>query len=143
MFEVDIQKITIPKEFQDVNCSPGKIERAVQLIRNNGIIKPIAVNSNLMLLDGYSRYLAAKSMGLKTVPCEYHEQFIHGTFEGNPKRYVWINSNHIPIKRGDLVVVENMKDEFATVRVKKVFSSKLKEKCPPRKSVLRKVTNYI
>lgn len=143
MFDVAIQKIIIPKEFQDIECSVYKIERAKQYIRqNNHIDKPIAVNNNLVLLDGYSRYLAAKALGLKKVPCERHEQFIYGTFEGNPKRYIWANRNHIPIKRGDLVIVENRQDEFATVKVRKIFSSAIKEQCPPRKTILRKVTNY-
>ena len=126
-------------------CSPLKVEKAKEQIIANGkkVAKPIVINNKKILLDGYSRYLAAKSLGLTTIPCEQHEQFIYGTFEGNPKPYVWANRNHIPIKKGDLVIVENREGEFATVKVKKIFMAKLHDNFPLRKTILRKATDEI
>jgi hypothetical protein len=72
--QVNIQDIHIPEDFLGTPPKEEKIVRAIQLIRQDPAnMKPITVNMNendqgkYILKDGYSRYLAARELGLKTV----------------------------------------------------------------------------
>jgi hypothetical protein len=78
---VHITDIIIPEEFAKTKCSYNKIRWAKEYYKRNGRFdKPITViaetnergNYNMLLLvDGYSRYLAALSLGLNYVSIEY------------------------------------------------------------------------
>lgn len=78
---VQIEYITIPRNFKRTTVSPWKIRRAVEYYRKHiKLDKPITViaetnergkRNKLILADEYSRYIAAKILYLKEVPIRY------------------------------------------------------------------------
>lgn len=46
-----------------------QIEQIVNSIKEFGFNDPIAVNGNKVIIEGHGRYLAAKELGMKELPC--------------------------------------------------------------------------
>lgn len=67
---MNLYNIKISKEFLKSNVSDKKIEKAKDYIKKHKKIdKPIVVNNNGVLMDNYTRLIAAYLMGLHEVPC--------------------------------------------------------------------------
>lgn len=133
---LDIKNVVIPFEFQMSKPSIEKISKAKQFIEKyNHLDKPVVFNyyveeidygtvvsEKYALADNYTRYLAAKELGIKKVPCmgaiEYygihsHQRnfipYITAVFPDTlleRKEYVWKNPKLLNISVGDTVVVK-------------------------------------
>lgn len=65
---VDVSSIIIPSKYLTTSVGKKKLEAAKQYIRENGNIdKPVSIDENGCLTDGYSRYVAAKECGLEKI----------------------------------------------------------------------------
>lgn len=54
---------------EPINVSLNDYPDLVDSIRDYGVIQPIYVTPNGLIIDGRGRYLAAKEVGLKEIPC--------------------------------------------------------------------------
>lgn len=109
MKTIKLCDIKIRDDFMSTPPSDKKIKKAVRHIEKfKRIDKPIILN-NGVLVDGYSRYLAAGIKGLQEVPyLELQEiSCIVGKFDNSNKEYTWKNDKNIDIKIGDRVIVES------------------------------------
>ena len=91
---IDIKLIKIPLRFLQTPPKQDKYNRIKQSCKELGRLdKSIEINSNMLLTDGYIRYLIAKEIGLKEVP-------IIITFNnhcGNVTSNIIGNNNHVTI----------------------------------------------
>lgn len=64
-----LNEIIIPNHMKNTTPHEWKIKRVRnRLGEKNRLDRPITINSNHVLLDGYTRYLVAKEVGMKYVP---------------------------------------------------------------------------
>lgn len=73
---VEISKLKFDKDFKELFAQePEKVERIAQDMKEHGFDKsqPIIVTKDGSILDGNSRYMAAKQLGIKYVPVVYKE----------------------------------------------------------------------
>ncbi len=64
--EVPLNKITVgPRYRKDM----GDMQEFVASIKEHGILQPITIDSNYLLVTGGRRYAGAKQAGLSTIPC--------------------------------------------------------------------------
>ena len=71
-FLIEIAKIRIPPIFQQTNIREKKVNKAKSLYAGDGVFdKPISLKATNRLVDGYSRYIAAKDIGLNFVQVQY------------------------------------------------------------------------
>ncbi len=71
--EVDIDKITPDPDQPRQHIDEEAIGELAQSIKTEGIINPIEIDSNYMIVTGERRWRAARLIGLKTVPCKIIE----------------------------------------------------------------------
>lgn len=68
VIEIRLNKIKILNDFKKTPPKEYKIQDAIQNYKIKGKFdKPITINKDKVLIDGYARYLAAVSLGLKQV----------------------------------------------------------------------------
>ncbi len=71
VIELEIEKIQVPDLRVTSQVEDAMFDELVESIRKNGILQPITVSKigeNFLLVDGLHRILAAKEVGLLTVP---------------------------------------------------------------------------
>lgn len=115
MRTIKVSEVIIPKEFTKSTPRSDKIERVKSYVdKHKTLDKPIIINSEGVLTDNYVRYLVAKQYGLEDIPYITQDDkdkppvvYIIGMFKNNPKRYTWKNIKRIPVKIGDVVLVES------------------------------------
>lgn len=109
MKTIKLSDIQISDDFRKTPPHDRKIKKAIRYIKKfKRIDKPIVLNDGV-LVDGYSRYLASITTGMKEVPyVELQEiNYIVGKFDNSNKEYTWKNDSCIDIKVGDKVLVES------------------------------------
>lgn len=66
---VELKRLKVSNDFQKSPPKEYKIEKAINFYENNGRFdKPVKIDKNKIILDGYARYIAAQRMGIKCVP---------------------------------------------------------------------------
>lgn len=66
---IPIEDINVPKSYRDTTPHDGKLQRVRdRLGEKNRLDKPITIDENHYIRDGYTRYLVAKEVGMKYVP---------------------------------------------------------------------------
>lgn len=102
---VNIDKIKIPKLFLENTPSQSKLDKKRRQL-DSGKFKPIRINSDMKLKDGYAIYLVMKERGFRQVPVvevdsngcipKYKRDkttYIVGHHPYNHNKYVWRVSN--------------------------------------------------
>lgn len=123
-----LKDIVIPKDFQLKSPRIGKLIECARYFQKFGALdKPITVNKQGILMDGYVRYIVAKKMGLEEVPTIINEAGVyvlaHHAVKG--KRYWWKVKSKDERKfidkvyKGDRILV-NTKKGLCTVTVTNV-----------------------
>lgn len=148
MKTIKLCDVQIREDFEQTKPSDKKIKKAEKYIRKfKRIDKPIILN-NGVLVDGYSRYLAAINKYLYEVPCvELQEMnYIVGKFDNCDKEYVWKNDKNLDIKVGDKVFVKTQnihKNKIVSLYVTVVdtFQSDSLELYNKHKKVIKKLDN--
>ena len=72
--KINIRDILIPKCFKDSPCKRFKVDKAINFYNQCGAFdRPLLLESKdkTLLLDGYSRYLAAKELGVKEIAVQF------------------------------------------------------------------------
>lgn len=70
-----IDKISIPPEFLEKNPSKAKTLPTIEYVKKTGQVeKPITINLDHVLIDGYRQYYVAKMLGLKEIPVLYSSE---------------------------------------------------------------------
>ena len=138
--EVKLSDVIISDRFQKTKCSVEKIDIAVAYVReHNTISKPIVLDKHNVLVDGYSRYLAAKYVGLTEIPVEYMGvEAVYGKFYGNDKMFCWLNPKGIAVKKGDFLLVEN-RNGFSVVKAEEIGKTDTLE----HKAVIDNLSNIL
>ncbi len=138
MKNIKVKDVNVPLHFMQTGCKRNKVDEAKRfIVKNRKFSKPITVNRNNILIDGFSRFLAAKELGIQDIPCLVKEEFIYGKFPDSDKLYLWHNADFIPLRVGGRAVVEN-KDGEEVVTIVKIICVPLNPNYPPRKKVLRR-----
>lgn len=125
---VDISEIIISNAFRDSSPRQEKINRRKEYYRQNGTIDtPIKITDKGLLVDGYTRYIAAKECGADLVPCVVLKpfRFIHAVHNHGGKIYTW-KFIGIDISVGDVVLVQCLvhnKIRYKPVTVTEVYDS--------------------
>jgi hypothetical protein len=71
-FTVSIDDIIITNKFRNTNPKETKVNRECNKYKTNGKFeKPIILDNNNVLTDGYSRYLALRKLGIQNTIVEY------------------------------------------------------------------------
>ena len=69
VIKIDIEYIKIPKSFKRTRPREEKLDKVRNYFDEWGKLdKPITIDDDYMLVDGYSRYVVAKEKGMKLVP---------------------------------------------------------------------------
>lgn len=63
--------------------SDEQVDKIAASIREFGFLNPVLIDKNLNIIAGHGRVMAAKKLGLQTVPCA----FIEGLSEAQRKAY--------------------------------------------------------
>ena len=131
MKTIKIEQIIIPDCFKNTKPKKYKLDNVKQYVKKHGKLnKPIVLNDNY-LVDGYTRYLVAKELGLKEVEYVYEYEnneeaklikYIVGKFKDNGKEYIWKVPLNVRcnIKVGDKVWVEVFENKKTVTNVVKV-----------------------
>lgn len=84
----DVQEVSLellrPYERNAKKHGPGQIEKLKASITEFGFLTPCLIDSNYNLIAGHGRVMAAKELGIETVPCV----FIEGLTEEQRRAYV-------------------------------------------------------
>lgn len=133
-----INDVVILDSFKDTTPKESKLNRVREYISEYGKFdEPIVVTDDNVLVDGYTRYLIAKELGVEGIPYitlkEYYKQgisikprkYIIGQFK-NGTKYYWKIRNKLDVQVGDKVLVAN-KNGKAVVSVIDVFESDNKD----------------
>lgn len=65
-----VKNIRVPRQFRETMPSAEKARKANENIKN-GIIRPITISKDGYVIDGFSRYLAAKELGIESIPVNH------------------------------------------------------------------------
>lgn len=72
---MDINEIEIKEEFKQHPPQRYKIDNAADYYKRYGRIdKPVVIDENRVLVDGYARYCAAKELGVERVSFKYYKK---------------------------------------------------------------------
>lgn len=120
MNAIKLSDIKVTDDFLQSRPSERKIEKAIRYYGCNGILDKPVVLFDGEIVDNYTRYLAAKIIGLEEVPYVELQKmsYIVGRFDGNKKWYIWKNDGEIDINIGDSVMVK-VKNKYG--KTKKVI----------------------
>lgn len=64
---VDIDEINVIEHYNDSHPTPAKVTRKIEEYQETGKLKPIEVNRDMVLVDGYITYKIAKMFNVKEV----------------------------------------------------------------------------
>ena len=81
--EVSLEKLR-PYERNAKKHGPGQIEKLKASIIEFGFLTPCLIDSDYNLIAGHGRVMAAKELGIKTVPCV----FIEGLTDEQRRAYI-------------------------------------------------------
>ena len=81
--EVEIEKLR-PYERNAKQHSAEQVERIARSIRELGFVSPCLIDQDLNVIAGHGRIMAAKRIGMKTVPCV----FVEGLTEAQRRAYI-------------------------------------------------------
>ena len=142
MFNLDLlplSEIKIQKAFEATPPKESKLNKVREFLKANSVLdEPIVITPDKTLLDGYTRYLVAKEANLLFVPVQVVEndctfEYIDGYIVksngkiNRKKLYRFINRKHLPIKKGDMVIVKstgfNGKKVFLRLIAEKIIVS--------------------
>jgi len=110
-------KINIDKIYIGTNRRPIKLEKVKQLtesIKTNGLLNPIAIDSQLNLIAGLHRLTACKQLGLKEIECnifdyqnnqqtrlaEIDENLIRNELEALERAELWLERDRLLARMG-------------------------------------------
>lgn len=135
-----LEDIIIPESFLKTKPKKEKMDRVRKYVEQyNEFDKPVVLHKGI-LIDGYVRYLVAKELGLKEIPCaKEFDRYITGKHKGNNKEYIWKVPKGFNIEVGDKVIV-NIKNGKVIVDVIKVGIIEDTEMLK-HKSVIKKLKN--
>lgn len=113
---IEISKIHVPDWF----TRPGrkKIESKKNKLEQEGIIKPIVINSSYKLMDGYATLLMLQYCGEKYVPYVINDNYItnkHRHADLEVKEELYKKQNGICGRKTSLAKDAKDKDTYATV----------------------------
>lgn len=143
---IDLDEIIIHGSFVKHSPNKNKINKAIKYLKKyKHIDKPVVLNNNV-LVDGYTRYLAAYTLGIQKIPYVelQHMNYIVGKFDNCDKKYIWKNDLGINTSKGDKVLVSvkiNNKNKLVCVNVVDTFSSNSLSLYNKHKSVIQKCIN--
>lgn len=83
MAEVDVDQLK-PYEKNAKIHGDDQIEKLCESIREYGFISPVLIDSDMNVIAGHGRLMAAKQLGMRTVPC----QFIEGLSDAQRRAYI-------------------------------------------------------
>lgn len=129
-----LSEIKVPKQFKKTPPSPTKLIKCIEYYNEHGELdKPITINKNNVLVDGYVRYIVAQKMNIEDVPVIYHVDlnvYVKAKHRSIGKSYWWkvrekdkvhfIEKSHI----GDHILVDTKKGERIVVIDEIVFRDK-------------------
>lgn len=137
MKKVTIDDIKIPEYFSPPNDEKYREKEHIYI--QTGYLRPIVLDSNNVLVDGYISYLILKRSGIKETECVFIKDgnemvtYIKGTHPNCKKEYTWMVPRRL-IKRftnkispGDRVFCYSNK-RVAPVIVKSIFTAPKMEK---------------
>lgn len=81
--EIDVDQLK-PYEKNAKIHGDDQIEKLCESIREYGFISPVLIDSNMNVIAGHGRLMAAKKLGLKKVPC----QFVEGLNDSQRRGYI-------------------------------------------------------
>ena len=122
---MQLTDIKIPNSFLKTQPNDTKLMACAKYYNKFGQLdKPITVNGNGYLVDGYVRYLVAKSMGMKEVPTKLIAEeriYVMGRHKDVGKKYWWVVKkkdevnfiNHINV--GDKIIVNTKKGQCPAI----------------------------
>ena len=123
MTRINIKEIIIPDSFKNSKPNDQKVEMKRQYYnKNRQIQKPLLVDENNVLLDGYIWYLLLLENGFDgyvgvdvVKKPRVSQSYVWARHPGNPKIYVWKCPSNAKYYRGDIILVETSKGPSAVV----------------------------
>lgn len=107
--EVSLEKLR-PYERNAKKHGPGQIEKLKASIIEFGFLTPCLIDSDYNLIAGHGRVMAAKELGIKTVPCV----FIEGLTDEQRRAYILADNRLGELGEWDMELVsdelENLRD---------------------------------
>lgn len=138
--KININDINIMAKYKTTSPAQSKIEKKMRYYKRTGAFKkPIILNSQNYLVDGYIWYLMALQLGLNEVDATYtiETPILFGKHPGREKEYCWRIPNKIHnLQVGDLVYCRTCKG-IAPVVVTR-FGTEVDNVVGELKSVIRK-----
>lgn len=108
----DVQEITTtklrPYEKNAKIHGQGQIEKLKASIQEFGFLTPCLVDKDLNIIAGHGRVMAAKELGMETVPCV----FIEGLTEAQRKAYILADNRLGELGEWDMTVVLSELEEL-------------------------------
>ena len=96
---VNISDIIIDHRMKATPPSFGRVHNKVRYVAETGEFPyKIAINNDMVLVDGYASYLAAMELGIKAVKCDIMEREIENNASSHPNRRVYIQ----PVTKKDI-----------------------------------------
>ena len=81
--------------------SDEQVDKIAASIREFGFLNPVLIDKNLNIIAGHGRVMAAKKLGLQTVPCA----FIEGLSEAQRKAYILADNRLGELAEWDMELV--------------------------------------
>lgn len=118
-YYIKLSDIRIPDQFKKSSPLQNKIEAARKYFDEYGKFdKPIVINKDNILMDGYIRFLLALELNMDCIEVEYYNpdflneyayptnsKYIRGKFDDYNKEYIWRANWNQNIDVGDRVTV--------------------------------------
>ena len=82
--------------------SDEQVDKIAASIREFGFLNPVLIDKNLNIIAGHGRVMAAKKLGLQTVPCA----FIEGLSEAQRKAYILADNRLGELAEWDMELVD-------------------------------------
>ena len=92
--EIEINKIKPDKEQPRKDFDKEKLKELAETYKTQGVIQPIEIDENFVIITGERRWRAAKLAGLKKIPCKIVEGL---TPEQKLERRIVENIHHEPL----------------------------------------------
>lgn len=166
---IGVGAIKIPRSYRNSNPASFKLDKVRKYYQKYGRLdKPIMIDEDYVLIDGYTRYIIAIEEKLTSVECiivsddetehltdkeiwerenKNHldlgeKEYIIAKFPNRDKEYIWVNTKGLPIDIGDIVDVRvECEGKFRITQAEVVgkFWSATEEHRKSIKSIFKKV----